>query len=99
MRSSAVTNLTALGTSTAAFTILTGETLTVLWNGSGRMVLALEYQAEGLTGSPWVQLDDLLPDVTDWSGAFTLTSLPRGNYRASVTEYHAGNREVQFVAS
>ena len=98
MRSSAVTNLTALGTSSAAFTLLTGETLTILWAGAGRMALSLEYQAEALTGAPWVELDPV-PNLGDQRGAFTLASLPRGNYRISVTDFVSGNREVQLLAS
>ena len=94
MRNSAVSSLAALNATSAEFTLMTGETLTVLANG-GSMTLAIEYKAEGLTGSPWV----VLASSTSAALIVSYPNLPRGVYRTRASAWTSGSREVQLIAN
>lgn len=87
-----------MGASTPAFTLLTGETLSAAWRGEGSATMIVEYQAEELTNSPWVQLEEV-PDLTDPCGLLRVPDLPRGNYRLTIIELISGSREAVFLAS
>ena len=94
MRNSTLSSLAALNATSAEFTLMTGETLTVLAAG-GSMTLTIEYKAEGLTGAPWVAL------ATSTSSALLVSypNLPRGVYRTRASAWTSGAREVQLVAN
>lgn len=94
MRNSALSSLAAINATSAEFTLMTGETLTVLANG-GIMMLTIEYKAEGLTGAPWV----VLASSSSPALIVSYPNLPRGVYRTRASAWTSGAREVQLVAN
>lgn len=97
MRLSAVTSLTTHNAVTASFTLLSGEDLALVFTGTGTCSMIIEYQGEGLTGSPFVVYSPT--SLANTSGLVVYTNLPRGNYRVRMSAWTSGSREVQFLAS
>lgn len=101
MRQSAVTSFTANAQSTPSFTLLSGDGLTIVNNGTGVLTFRLEYMAEGLSGTPWlpVYFPNTATAVTVTAAqAVNVTGLPRGYYRLTVTAWTSGTRDVQLIA-
>lgn len=103
MRYSTLQSFTANSQNSAAFRLLTGEDLYLIWSGTGVMTHALYFQAENLTGQPWVpvyfpDLPSALVNASATAGEFILRNMPSGNYRVSTTAWTSGTRETMLMA-
>lgn len=103
MRTSAVQAFTANAQTSAAFTLLSGDTLGIVLNGTGNMTIRLEYQAEALAGTPWIPVSfansaTVVQIATTVIGLTQLIGLPRGYYRLATTAWTSGTKDAQLLA-